>query len=68
MVNRLTGLENVQYKSKERRSFSPVGSWGVRSLAGSGLSVNACYRWRREATCSIPRAKSRSCASSGSGS
>jgi len=63
MVGRPRGLENVQYKAKERKEFFRRLDRGgtVRAVAAElGLSVDACYRWRREANISTPRAKSRS--------
>ena len=63
MVGRPRGLENVQYKAKEREEFFHRLDRGgtVRAVAAElGLSVDACYRWRREANISTPRAKSRS--------
>jgi len=62
MVGRPRGLENVQYKAKERDEFFRRLDRGgtIRAVAAElGLSVDACYRWRREAGVSTRRAKNR---------
>ncbi|WP_367379205.1 helix-turn-helix domain-containing protein [Subtercola boreus] len=62
-VGRPRGLENVQYKAKAREEFFRRLDRGgtIRAVAAElGVSVDACYRWRREANISTPRAKSRS--------
>lgn len=55
--------KNIQYKAKEREeSFRRLDRGGtIRSVAAElGVSVDSCYRWRREAGVSTPRQKSRS--------
>jgi IS30 family transposase len=62
MVGRPRGKQNVQYKAKEREEFFRRLDRGgtIRAVAAElGLSVDACYRWRREASVSTPRVKSR---------
>lgn len=63
MVGRPRGKENVQYMAKEREMFFRRLDRGgtIRAVAAElGLSVDSCYRWRREASVSTPRTKSRS--------
>ncbi|MDN6179097.1 MAG: helix-turn-helix domain-containing protein, partial [Micrococcaceae bacterium] len=57
------GKDNVQYKAKEREEFFRRLDRGgtIRAVAAElGVSVDSCYRWRREAGVSTPRGKSRS--------
>lgn len=57
------GKDNVQYKAKEREEFFRRLDRGgtIRAVAAElGVSVDSCYRWRREAGISTPRGKNRS--------
>lgn len=57
------GKDNIQYKAKEREEFFRLLDRGgtIRAVAAElGVSVDSCYRWRREAGVSTPRGKSRS--------
>lgn len=63
MVERPRGKANPQYKAKEREAFFRRLDRGgtIRAVAAElGLSVDSCYRWRREAQVSTPRVKNRS--------
>lgn len=62
MVGRRRGTQNLQYKAKEQEEFFRRLDHGgtIRAVAAElGLSVDACYRWRQEATVSTPRVESR---------
>src|SRR5699024_4304239 len=63
MVERPRGKANPQYKAKEREAFFRRLDRGgtIRAVAAElGLSVDSCYRWRREAQVATPRGKNRS--------
>lgn len=56
------GKDNVQYRAKEREEFFRRLDRGgtIRAVAAElGVSVDSCYRWRREAGVSTPRGKNR---------
>src|SRR5699024_12372470 len=62
MVERPRGKANPQYKAKEREAFFRRLDRGgtIRAVAAElGLSVDSCYRWRREAQVATPRGKNR---------
>lgn len=62
MVERPRGKANAQYKAKEREAFFRRLDRGgtIRAVAAElGLSVDSCYRWRREAQVSTLRVKNR---------
>jgi IS30 family transposase len=63
VVDRPRGKQNLQYKANEREVFFRRLNRGgtIHAVAAElGLSVDACYRWRREAHLSTPRVKNRS--------
>src|SRR5699024_4673296 len=58
MVERPRGKANAQYKAKEREAFFRRLDRGgtIRAVAAElGLSVDSCYRWRRDAQVSTLR-------------
>jgi len=62
-LNGQGGIANAQYMAKEREAFfrRPDRGGTTRAVAAElGLSVDSCYRWRREAQVATPRGKNRS--------
>lgn len=57
------GKDNIHYKAKEREEFFRLLDRGgaIRAVAAElDVSVDSCYRWRREAGVSTQRGKNRS--------
>ena len=62
MGSRLRGKDNANYMAEAREVFFARLDRGgsIRAVAAElGFNVDSCYRWRKEANLSTPRAKSR---------